>query len=68
MAKDGLNPLISEKNRSDYLVHGIQIDLLVLTVSMQKSGLKICTESQDITKKVYKIGLSNQTKPSGLDA
>ena len=48
MAKDGLNPLISEKNSSDYLVHGIQIDLLVLTVSMQKSGLK------SITKKVSK--------------
>ena len=36
-------------------------DRLNLTVSTQKSVLKICTESQVITKKLSKIGIPNQT-------
>merc|ERR1712243_451325 len=35
-----LAPLKVKKNRSDYRVHGIQIDRLGLTVSTQKSVLK----------------------------
>ena len=57
-----LTPLkVEKKTCLDYRVHGIQIDRLRLTVSTPKSVLKICTESQDITKKVSKIGLPNQT-------
>ena len=40
-AQNGSDPFIGEKkNCSDYRVHGIQIDWLRLTVSMQKSVLK----------------------------
>ena len=35
-----LAPLKVKKNHTDYRVHGIQIDRLELTVSMQKSVLK----------------------------
>ena len=39
--QNGSDPFISEKkNCSDYRIHGIQIDQLELTISMQKSVLK----------------------------
>ena len=41
-------PLKVKKNCFDYEVLGIQIDRLGLTISRQKSILKICTESRDI--------------------
>ena len=40
MPQNFSDPFKGEKNRSDYRVHGIQIDRLKLMVSMQKSGFK----------------------------
>ena len=41
-----------KKKRSDYRVHGIQIDRLNLTVSMQKSVLKNLHRVRDIGQNV----------------
>ena len=54
-----------KKNSSDYGVHGIQIKLFGLTVQCKNWGSKICTESQDITKKGPKLAF--QTKPAKFD-